>query len=61
MMAFAIAIFTSLVFLIIVDFLSQIKLPKTPEEEIGEAVTKYLAEHKKQREEKKREEEENAP
>ncbi|MBW4581415.1 MAG: hypothetical protein KME42_17740 [Tildeniella nuda ZEHNDER 1965/U140] len=55
-MAFAVAIFTSLVFLIIVDFLSQIKLPKTPEEEIGEAVTKYLAENRKKREEKKKEE-----
>ncbi|MBW4693337.1 MAG: hypothetical protein KME27_16415 [Lyngbya sp. HA4199-MV5] len=52
-MAFAIAIFTGLVFVTIVDFLSQSKRPKTLEEEIGEAVTKYLAEHKKKREEEK--------
>lgn len=58
-MAFAVAIFTGLVFLIIADFLSQLKLPKTPEEEIGEAVTKYLAENRKQREEKQREEKQN--
>lgn len=53
MMVFAVAIFTGLVFVTIVDFLSQIERPKTPEEEIGEAVTKYLAEDRKKRAEKK--------
>ncbi len=52
-MEFAIAIFTALFLLVITDLFTQKKPPKTPEQEFGEAFTKYLAEHRKQKEEKK--------
>lgn len=51
-MEFAIAVFTGLIFLTITDFLSPAKPPKTPEEEMGEAITKYLAATKKDGEKK---------
>jgi len=52
-MEFAVAIFTGLVFLVITECLTPETPSKTSEEEIGEAITKYLAEHKKKQESKK--------
>lgn len=42
-MEFAVAIFTGLVFLVITECLTPETPSKTSEEEIGEAITKYLA------------------
>ncbi len=42
-MEIAVAIFTGLLFLVITDCLTPEKPSKTSEEEIGEAITKYLA------------------
>ncbi|XGV96385.1 MAG: hypothetical protein ACAF41_27095 [Leptolyngbya sp. BL-A-14] len=46
-MEFAIAIFTALLFLLITEGLKPEKPSKTSEEEIGEAISKYLASMKK--------------
>jgi hypothetical protein len=52
-MEFAVAIFTGLLFLIITNGLTPEKPSKTSEEEIGDAIAKYLAANKKKQEGKK--------
>lgn len=52
-MAFAVAIFIGLLFVVVADGLTAEKPSKTSEEEIGEAITKYLAANKKKQEGKK--------